>query len=87
LSSASQFGRGLFQRRHEEQRVVAEAARAARRRQDLAVPLALGDERLRVVGVAHQHQHAVEMGAAVADAGSSASSFALLRASDLGSPA
>jgi hypothetical protein len=46
-------------------RVVAEAALAARRVDDLAVPQPVGDHRLRIVGVAHQHQRAVVVGAAV----------------------
>ncbi len=43
-----------------EQRVVAEAAVTALFACDLAVPFALDDDRLRVVGAAHQRQHADE---------------------------
>ena len=51
-----------------EMRVVAEAAVAARRIDDRAVPRAFGDHRLGIVGVPDQHQHAIVMRAPVGDA-------------------
>ncbi|MNT27435.1 hypothetical protein D3C72_1630650 [compost metagenome] len=48
-----------------EVRVVAEAAVTGRGVHHLAVPGAIDHQRLRIVGVAHQHQHAVVVGAAV----------------------
>src|SRR5690349_3704433 len=50
LLGRRQFGHARRQRRDEQQRVVAEAALAARRLQHLAVPAAEGDQRLGVVG-------------------------------------
>ena len=48
-------------------RVVAESAAAARRVDDAAVPRALGDDRLRIVGRANQHEHAVVVRASIVD--------------------
>src|ERR1019366_7300670 len=62
---ALQLRTGLAELRQPEQRVVAEAAVAAGLQGDLAVPLALGDQRLRVVGMVQQHQNAVVMRAAI----------------------
>ena len=49
-----------------EMRIVAETVRAARSGDDFPVPAAFGDQRLGIVGVAHQHDHAVVVRAAVA---------------------
>lgn len=47
-----EFGGAFVEFADVEQRIVAEAAFAARRAQDFAVPFAFGDDRLRVVRVA-----------------------------------
>ena len=65
LGFGVEFGGGLAEFRYEEQRVVAEAAFATQGRQDFAVPFAFGDQRLRVFGVAHQHDDRDKMGAPV----------------------
>ena len=52
--------RAAAMRRGEEHRVVAEAAGAAAFMQDAATPHAFGDQRLRVVNVTHERQHADE---------------------------
>src|SRR3546814_7732759 len=58
------FGRRPAALGSEEHRVVAEPAVAAPRVQDVAVPAAFGDKRLRVFGVAQQHDCGVEVSAA-----------------------
>ena len=69
LDRTIQFGRSLAVGRNIEQWVVAEAVGAALGGENFAVPFAFGDDRLRVVGGAHQHQDAGKMGAPVALAG------------------
>src|SRR3569623_1044887 len=61
----AEFGPGFPKLGQQEIRVVAEAVLAARRVDDLAVPAPLGNEWLGVVGIAHQHHHAIVVGAAV----------------------
>ena len=46
--------------RHEENRIVAEAALTARRTQQHSLPAPGGDQRQRIVGIAHRHHHAHE---------------------------
>src|SRR5207248_8559888 len=54
------LGRGLAERRQQEQRVVTEAVGAARRARDLTAPDAFGNQWPRVLGRAHEdHQAAV----------------------------
>src|ERR1041385_3658994 len=53
----------------QEMRVVAETAGTARGVDDRAVPAALGQNRLGILAVAHQRQHAVIMRAAIGLAG------------------
>jgi hypothetical protein len=65
LGFGIEFGAGLAEFRQVEHRVIAEAAFAAQFGQDLAVPLAFGDQRLRVVGVADEDDDRDEMGGAV----------------------
>src|SRR5215831_4493176 len=65
LLALLELGGRLVEIAQVEMRVVAEAVGAARLRQDLARPARLGDDRLRVLGVAHQHNHAVVVGAPV----------------------
>ncbi len=65
-------------------RIVAEATVAALFVNYLAVPFALGDQRLGIVGMAHQHQHAVIMRAAVGNALHLAQQFLVVAASDFG---
>ena len=60
-----ELGSRLAERRQEEIRVVTEATGTARNIDDLAVPLTFGDDRLRVVGVAHENEDADVVGAAV----------------------
>jgi hypothetical protein len=60
----AEFGTGLAEFRDKEIGVVAEAALSAWGVDDFAVPAALGDQRLGVVGIAHQHHHAVVVRAA-----------------------
>ena len=45
-----QFGHAATELRHQKQRVIAKTARTARRLEDLAVPFAFGNQRLRIVG-------------------------------------
>jgi hypothetical protein len=52
LQRRIKLGRTLAQVRHEEQRVVTEAVVATRRREDFAMPLAVGDQGARIVGAA-----------------------------------
>src|SRR5256714_2400915 len=69
LLGRRELGRGLTERRNQEQRVVAEAVAAARRARDLAAPDAFGDERPRIVGAAQEdHQAAIVGAAALAEA-------------------
>mgnify|MGYP000940731849 CR=1 FL=1 len=56
-----QLRRRTLMLRYPEQRVVTKTARALRCRRDFAMPCALGNDRLRIVGVTYQHQHTVEM--------------------------
>ena len=65
LQCRIQLGGGLLEFGQPEQRVVAEAALAARGGEDLGVPLAVGDQRARVLGVAHEHHGRVEVGCAL----------------------
>ena len=60
LQRRVEFGRAHALLVREEHRVVAETAAAARREQHAAFPHAFGDQRLRVVGVAQQREHADE---------------------------
>src|SRR4051794_13595096 len=69
LGGGVQLGGGLVLRGNEEEGIVAETAFAAGSGKDLAVPLALGDDGLGIVGATHQHQDADEMGLAVSLAG------------------
>jgi hypothetical protein len=57
-----QLGHGLAQRPGSEVRIVAEAVVAARGVDRFRRASAVGDHRLRVVGMAHVHQHAVVVG-------------------------
>jgi hypothetical protein len=83
-----EFGGGPVEFADVEQRIIAKAIVAACCRQNLAVPFAFGDDRLRVVGVTNKNDDRHEMRAALtARAEFGQSSFWLLRASDLGSPA
>src|SRR2546423_844691 len=69
LLGRRELGRGLTERRHQEQRVVAEAIAATGRARDLAAPDAFGDERPRIVGAAQEdHQAAIVGAAALAEA-------------------
>src|SRR3546814_3067175 len=61
LQRRIEFGRRPAALGIEEHRVVAEPAVAAPRVQDAAVPAAFGDQRLRVFGVAQQHDCGVEV--------------------------
>ena len=61
LGGGVQFCCGALQLHVEEHRVVAEPTLAARRMQDAAGPAAFGDDRLRVIGRAQQHDHRVEV--------------------------
>mmetsp|Transcript_60047 Transcript_60047/g.142177 ORF Transcript_60047/g.142177 Transcript_60047/m.142177 type:complete len:218 (-) Transcript_60047:677-1330(-) len=60
LFGGAQFGHGATQRRDEHQRVIAEPALAARRRQDAAGPPTHRDQRLGIGRAAHGHQRADE---------------------------
>src|SRR5215510_12588130 len=53
LRARCEFGRGLAEIGEIEVRVIAEAAAAARRGDDLAVPASLGDQGLGILRVAH----------------------------------
>ena len=66
LGGGVEFGGGTVEIPHIEQRVIAEAALAARLGQDLAMPFALGDQRLRIVGMADENDDRDEVGGAVA---------------------
>ena len=65
FSVGFELGRGAPEVGQKEVRVVAEPAGAARRVDHLALPAALGDQRLGVVGVADEHDDAVIVCAAV----------------------
>ena len=63
-----QLGTGEARRGIEKIRVVAEAAAAARRIDDRPVPAPVGEDWLGIGRMAHQHQHAVVMGATIGHA-------------------
>ena len=67
LLVAAQFCAHLAQLRQPEKRIVAETPCAALLQCDLAMPFSLGNQRLRVFGVMHQHQHAVVVRSPVGD--------------------
>src|SRR5688500_14595232 len=60
LLQVSELRRGDVAAFDDEQRIVAESARAARCPRDRPEPAPLGDERLGVCGVPQQHDHAYE---------------------------
>src|SRR5690606_24806682 len=64
LDGRVEFGGGEVVFRVQEHRVVAEAVGSARCVQDAAFPAALGDQRLRIFGVAQQDEGTAEAGAA-----------------------
>jgi hypothetical protein len=62
--SDSGVGGALVELADVEERIVAKAARRRARPEDLAVPFALGNDRLWVVGVANENDHRNETGRA-----------------------
>src|SRR5215472_5292561 len=68
LDVGRELGDGLAERGNENERVVAEAAVAARRIEHLEVPAADREQRLGVVGAAHRDDRADEARAAIGDA-------------------
>ena len=65
LDVGCQFGRRQPKFRQEEIRVVTETACPARGIEHLSVPFRVGDQRMRIVGLHHQHQRTVIECAAV----------------------
>src|SRR5260221_6305912 len=64
-----ELGGGLAEIPQEKMRVVAESVRSAGLRDDLARPASFGDDRLGILRVAQENDHAVIVGAAVVLAG------------------
>src|SRR5258706_2262375 len=64
-----ELGGGLAEIPQEKMRIVAESVRAAGLRDDLARPASFGDDRLGILRVAQEHDHAVVVSAAVVLAG------------------